>query len=259
MSFKDHFSTQARSYAAFRPTYPPALFSALAAAAPSRALAWDVATGSGQAAVALAAHFERVVGTDASAEQLRHAEAHPRVTYRAEPAEASSFAAASVDLVTVAQALHWLDLERFWDEVRRVARPGAVVAAWSYGLMRVEAPGVDGALRRLHDEVMAPYWPTERAHVDDGYASLPFPFASLSLGAFEMAARWSLDELVGYLGTWSAVARYRKARGEDPMPEVRARLAEPWGAPETKHRMVWPLALRAGRTSPFAAGRAQPG
>lgn len=247
MSFKDHFSGHAQAYAAFRPTYPPSLFGALAGAAPGRQLAWDVATGSGQAAVMLAGHFERVVATDASKDQVQHAPPHPRVEYRVEPAETSSLADASVELVTIAQALHWFDLERFWAEVRRVTRRGALVASWTYNLMHVDSPGADAEVLRVYRDVVGDYWPAERRFVEDGYASLSFPFEPLALGDFQMTAEWNLDELVGYVGTWSAVARYRKERGEDPLVELRARLARTWGPPETKHHVAWPLALRVGR------------
>lgn len=249
MTFKDHFSGHADAYASFRPTYPPALFDALAAAAPGRALAWDVATGSGQAALLLADRFERVHASDASKEQIEHATAHPRVEYRVEPAERSSLADGSVDLVTIAQALHWFDLARFWAEVDRVTRPGAVVATWSYALMHVEAPGADAVIEHLYRDVVGSYWPPERRHVENGNRDLPFPFEPIELGSFEMRAAWTLDELVGYLGTWSSVARYRKATGLDPLTDVRTALASAWGTPDARHGVTWPLSLRAGRVA----------
>src|SRR5687767_1259250 len=172
MSFKDHFSGHAGTYAAARPRYPAALFDWLAAQCARHGLAWDAGCGNGQATVALAAHFVRVVGTDPSAAQVAQAEARDNVEYRVEPAEAPSLDDASVDLVTVAQALHWFDLERFHAAVRRVLRPGGLVAAWTYGLSNVDAR-VDAHFMRLYETILGPYWPAERSHVENGYAHLP--------------------------------------------------------------------------------------
>ncbi len=253
MTFKDHFSGHAGEYASYRPTYPDDLFAAIARLAPGTGLAWDVACGSGQAARALARHFDHVVATDASAEQIAHAERDPRVDYRVEPAEGSTLAPQSVDAVTIAQALHWLDLARFWPEVERVARPGAVVAAISYALMHVEGTDVDAIVANLYSDVVGAYWPPERVHVEEGLRRLVFPLAPLDLGTFEMSASWTLEELVGYLGTWSAVTRHRNATGADALVSTRARLAEVWGAPETQKRVRWPLSVRAGRVGDAGA------
>lgn len=246
MTFKDHFSGHAADYAVFRPRYPRPFFPALVAHAAARDLGWDVATGSGQCAVGLAAEVDRVVATDASADQVLHAERHPRVEYRVEPAERSTLRDRSVDVVTIAQALHWLDLDAFWPEVRRVARPGAVVAAMTYGIMRV-SPEIDRELDRLYHDVVGAHWPPERRHVENGYRELTFPFEPIEPPAFVMEADWSLDALVGYLGTWSAVTRYRKAVGVDPLVEARARVSAVWGEPSESRRIEWPLALRWGR------------
>lgn len=250
MTFNDHFSRNARAYAAHRPTYPLSLFEALAARSPGRALAWDVATGNGQAAVALAEHFEHVVATDASEAQLRHATAHARVVYRTEPAERSSLSDRSADLICVAQALHWFDTERFWSEVRRVGRPNALVAVWSYGRMHIDDASIHQELAHLYEHRVGPYWPPERAHVETGYASLTFPFERVEFPPMEMTAHWSLEALMGYVATWSAVARYRDAHGDDPLVDARARLEALWGPADTRHTVRWPLALHVGRLPP---------
>jgi len=245
-SFQDHFSGHAADYARFRPHYPPALFEWLAQIAPTRELAWDCATGSGQAAVALSERFAEVVATDASAEQVAQAEAHPGVRYAVAPAEASGLADASVDLVTVAQALHWFDLERFYAEVRRVLRSGGVLAVWSYGLFEC-FPAVDAVVRRLYSEIVGPCWPMERRLVEDGYRSLPYPFPELAAPAFAMDARWTLAQAVGYLNTWSAVRRYRKDVGQDPLSLIASELSAAWGDPAVERSIRWPLHLRIGR------------
>src|SRR5690606_3577969 len=181
--FKDHFSTHAAIYREARPEYPPALFDFLRAQAPGAELAWDAGCGNGQASVALADHFAQVVATDPSAEQLAHAQPRPNIDYRVEPAERSSLAAASTDLVCVAQALHWFDLERFHAEVRRVSKPGGIVAFWTYADCRV-SPAVDACKDRLYLDLTAPYWPAERALVENGYADLAFPFEPIATPDF---------------------------------------------------------------------------
>lgn len=246
VSFKDHFSDHAGDYAQYRPTYPDELFAYLASIVSTRELAWDAGTGSGQAALGLAAHFVRVIATDASAEQIERAEPHARVTYAAEPAEHTSLRDRSVDLVTVAQALHWFDLERFYDEVRRVLKLGGVLAAWCYGLTRISAD-IDPLIDEFYSGTVGEFWPPERRFIDKRYATLTFPFQELPATPFAMTASWNLDEFVGYLGTWSAVQRYRKERGSDPLPQLRTRLLERWGDAGTKREIAWPVYLRAGR------------
>ncbi len=246
MTFKDHFSTGSSDYARFRPRYPSALFDWLASQSPTTALAWDVATGSGQAAVELASRFERVVATDASAAQLASAERRPNVEYRCEPAERSTLDAQSVDLVTVAQALHWFEHERFFAEASRVLKPGGLLAVWCYEIFET-TPAVDALVSRFYHGVVGSYWPPERRWIETGYADLALPFPRVEAPAFALTARWDLDDLVGYLGTWSAVHRYRADRGEDPLPAVRGALAEVWGDPAEERAVSWPLKLHVAR------------
>ena len=247
MPFKDHFSSIAAAYAAYRPTQPPALLDFVAACAPRREVAWDCATGNGQAAVGLAERFARVIATDASAEQIAHATPHPRVEYRVAPAEASGLEAASADVVTVAQAMHWLDAEAFYREVRRVVVPGGAIVVWSYQLVRLDAPVIDRAVRRFAYETLGSYWPPERRHVDTGDRTLPFPFPEIPAPELVLVERWTLAQLAGYLRTWSATARYVAAHGRDPVAPLEAELREDWGGEETRRTVTWPYAVRAGR------------
>jgi SAM-dependent methyltransferase len=245
-AFPDHFSGHAADYKAYRPVYPPALFQFLADVAPRRDLAWDCGTGNGQAAVALAGHFDRVIATDASANQISQAEPHPRVEYRVGPAEAAPLADGSADLVTVAQALHWFRFDEYYAEVRRVARPGAVLAAWSYDLCWVN-PAVDPVLERLQTDFVGPCWPPERAWVDARYETIPFPFAEVPAPRFELTAAWDLPRLLAYLGTWSATKAFQKAHGFDPLERLRPEFAAAWGDPATPRTVRWGLNLRVGR------------
>jgi SAM-dependent methyltransferase len=256
-AFKDHFSGQAATYAEFRPEYPPALFDFAASLVARRNVAWDCGTGSGQAAVALAGHFARVVATDASEAQIDAARArrpHARVEYRVAPAEDSRLPDASVDLVTVAQSLHWFDLPRFYAEVRRVVAPGGALAVWTYGDAVLDEPALDETLQRFNRVTVGPYWPPERRLVDEGYRTLPFPFAETSAPAFTLERAWTLGELAGYLRSWSATARYAAAQGVDPVAPLEAELATRWGAPDVRRVVRWPLTIRAGSVGPVGAG-----
>ena len=241
--FKDHFSAGAAAYALHRPHYPDALFDWLAAVAPTRALAWDAATGSGQAAIGLAAHFERVVATDASAAQLAHATPHPRIEYRVERAERGAVPAGTADLVTVAQALHWLDVPAFWAAARRALRPGGVVAIWGYALP-VIAPAIDALIDEFSNRTLAPYWPPERRILDERYATIDFPFEPIAPPTFTLVREAALGEYLEYLRTWSAVRRWVERHGDDPVATLAPALAPRWAG---RRRIVWTLALRAGR------------
>jgi len=246
LGFKDHFSRQAGEYTQFRPHYPPELFAYLASLVTPRHLAWDCGTGNGQAAVALTEYFEKVVATDPSASQIEHAQPHDRVEYRVAAAEHCPLADQSVDLVTVAQALHWFHLPQFYAEVRRIVRPDGVLAVWSYGLTSI-TPAVDAAVWRLYHDLLDPFWPAERKLIEEGYATIEFPFPELPAGRFRMTADWTLDALVGYLRTWSAVQRYMQQHGTDPLLLVESDLRAAWGAEETVRQVTWPLYLRVGR------------
>ncbi len=241
--FKDHFSDAADAYAAFRPTYPDALYDFLAAGPALRQLAWDCGTGNGQCAVALADRFARVIATDASARQISRAVSAGNVRYRVAPAEDSGIEDAAVDLVTAAQAAHWFDTARFADEVRRVAAPGAWLAVWGYTLARV-GPVVDRLLDAFYTGEIGPFWPPERALLDAGYATLDLPIEPAAAPTLEMTARWRAERMLRYLATWSAVRRFEAARGRDPLLELAEPLRRAWGDGEREVR--WPLALRAG-------------
>ena len=246
IAFHDHFSAAAESYAKYRPTYPPELFTWLAGLAPTHRRAWDCATGSGQAAVDLVEHFGHVVATDASARQLASAARHPRIGYLATSAEAAALREGSVDLVAVAQAAHWFDLERFYAEVRRVVRAQGIVALWTYDVCHVDER-VDPIVSRFYRDVVGPYWPPERRVVEDRYRTLPFPFTRIPSAELAMRATWRRADLVGYLSTWSATQRYVRARGVDPTIELRRELDAVWDDREPPRPVRWPLHMLVGR------------
>lgn len=245
--FVDHFSSVASEYAVYRPRYPGEIFSRLADLVDRHDLAWDCGTGSGQAAVGLAEYFDRVVATDASKRQIAEAQQHPRVEYRTAPCDASGLERASVDLVTVAQALHWFDPDRFYEEARRVLRPGGTIAVWCYILPVVDGGPCDEMIQAFYHDTLRGYWSPERAHVDAGYRSLPFPFSELEFLAPSMRVQWTLSQFGGYLRTWSAVLKYVAQNHVDPVTPLLNSLAPLWGDPNTRREIGWPLAFRVGK------------
>jgi SAM-dependent methyltransferase len=245
MTFKDYFSRQAADYAKFRPGYPQELFDYLGSIAPSRQLAWDCGTGNGQAAVGLATVFDRVIATDASEKQIANAQPHARVEYRVAPAEDAGIDSEIVDLIMVAQALHWLDLGRFYAEVKRVLKPRGVFAASAYRFFHI-TPEIDQLVNhRYHDKIVGPFWPQERELVEK-FEELPFPFAEIQTPSFEMIAQWNLEHLVGYLWSWSATQRFIAAKDSDPLDEIADELRAAWGNAKQTRRVIWPLTLRVG-------------
>ena len=244
-AFRDLFSRAAAEYAAHRPRYPRRLFAELATRAPRTELAWDCATGNGQAALGLAEHFRRVIATDASAAQIASALEHDRVAYRVALAEASDLPSSVVDLVTVAQAAHWLDRDAFYREARRVLVPGGVIAIWCYSLLEIDER-VDALVRTFYEETVGPFWLQDRRLVDVGYRTLDFPFDEFELPPLTIEQDLTLDQLAGYLRTWSATQRYAEARGEDPVAPLIAAIAASWGNRAAARRARWPLSIRAG-------------
>jgi ubiquinone/menaquinone biosynthesis C-methylase UbiE len=250
--FRDHFSGHAAAYARARPTYPAELFQWLASQSAGHALAWDAGTGNGQAAVALAAHYTHIHATDASAPQIAAARPHPAVHYAVEPAEHCSLPDASADLVLIAQALHWLDIPAFHAEVGRVLKPEGLYVAVCYGLLTV-SPEVDRRLQAFEHGIVGSYWPPERALIDAAYAGIAFPGHAVESPPMDMAVDWTLDALLDYLGSWSAVQRYRRALGQDPLADLAPVLRPCWG--EGPRRVRWPLTVVARRGAhPSAAG-----
>jgi SAM-dependent methyltransferase len=243
--FHNYFGPQATRYKEYRPRYPEALFHYLAVSGGGTRLAWDCATGNGQAAVRLAERFARVIATDPSDEMIAQAIPHPRVTYSVAK-YASGLPDRSTNLVTVAQALHWFDLPRFWSEVRRVARPGGLFVAWTYGVPFLDDPAVTVSLRHFHDDEVGPFWPIERGHVAAGYRTLDIPFERLDAPALQLDASWTFEQMTGYLQTWSATRRYIKAKGVDPVAPFMAGLRGWWG--ERRH-VHWPLTILAARVA----------
>jgi len=243
-AFNDHFSGHADAYERYRPGYPPELYAWLAGQSSGRRLAVDVASGNGQAALGLAGYFENVTALEPSVEQLRQARRHPRIDYRQESAEATSLAPGSADLVVAAQAAHWFDWPAFVAEARRVLRPGGLLAIWCYGLFQC-SPTIDRLVADFSRDVVGPWWPRERRHVEEGYRNLVVPWPVVAAPHFEMQADWDFDAVSGYLGTWSATRRARTRTQRDPLDLLAALLGTAWG--NGPRRVRWPLVFKAYR------------
>ncbi len=252
--YKDYFSQQSNAYRTFRPTYPDPLFSYLSSLCLHHKLAWDVATGNGQAANSLTTYFSQIIATDISRQQLSYTSPHPQISYWLSDAGSEKFYTlegevrviddASIDLVTVAQAYHWLEHDRFHAQVERVLRPGGIFAVWGYGLLKVSAE-IDLLVENFYSVTVGPYWPAERKLLDEGYRTIQFPFRELEAPEFVMKYDWSLEDLLGYLRTWSSVQLYIKERREDPVEAFGKVLSPLWG--EQKRTIAWPLMMRVGK------------
>jgi ubiquinone/menaquinone biosynthesis C-methylase UbiE len=246
--FHDHFSKVAKRYADFRPHYPPALFDFLATLVPRNSLVWDCAAGSGQATVDLAARFDRIIATDGSADQIGSAPRLPGVEYRVALAEQSGLPDASIDLITVAQALHWFNHELFFKEVNRVLKPGGALAVWVYATCSVEGDQVNAIAQDYYSNIVGPYWPPERRMTEDGYRTIVIPLPEMTgLPSFRMEARWTMDQMLGYFSTWSATNRFMKEKGRNPLEPLRETLAKVWGDPDNPRSIIWPLYVRIAR------------
>ena len=247
MKFKDHFSQRAAAYATYRPHYPKSLFSYVASLCAHHDLALDCGTGNGQAAVEIAEHFARVIATDPSAKQLENATPRPNLEYRIARAEQSGLPAQSVDLVTAAQALHWFDRAAFFVEAKRVLKPDGAIAVWGYGDPVLDTEHLQRLIHEFNRGKLESYWSSERQILLDGYRTIDFPFVELSPPTFELRARWTLQEFLGYLRTWSSTARYIELHGSDPVATLEPSLAAAWGPADRNRLICWPIYLRAGK------------
>ena len=232
-TFKDHFSDRASTYASNRPSYPPELVDYFAEISPATSIAWDAGCGSGQLSVPLAEKFSRVIATDASTDQIANATPHPRVEYRATPADASGLDAGSVDFTVAAQAAHWFDRPKFFEEVRRVGRHGSIIALVTYDLLEIDER-LDRVIRTFYKSLR---WPPERKLVDDRYKTIDFPFEEIDPPQFYIRNDWTVDHFIGYVHTWSGL------RGVDPTP-FETEIRNEWGSQTRPVR--WPIAMRIG-------------
>lgn len=245
-SFKDHFSTQSSDYSKYRPDYPQELYDFILSELKERKTAWDCGTGNGQAAIILSEYFEKVYATDPSAEQIKNASFKKNIEYRIASAENSTLHDKSIDLITVAQALHWFDFDKFYSEVRRVSKPNALLAIWSYETCQIDAE-IDKIFSRIYKEILVEYWALERRHVENAYRDIPFHFNDVKEKIFQMKKQWNLDDFMGYLSTWSAVQKYIKTNGSNPLELVKNDFEKSWGNSATVKEVSFPVTVKTGK------------
>jgi SAM-dependent methyltransferase len=246
VNFLDYFSAQASEYAKFRPGYPEAMFSYFGDIAPDRELAWDCATGNGQAAISLAGEFETVIATDASEKQIANAFPHERIQYRIAKGEDSGLHDSSISALTIANALHWLDIPRFMAEARRVLKPNGIFAIWCCNKSLVDEDVTD-VVRKYNREILGPYWSDRIELVEHGYQTVDFPFQEIASPEFVGESLWDLEQYLGYLNTWSAAKTFAENKGYNPIDEIRETLESAWGPVKQKRKVRWPMELRVGR------------
>jgi len=244
--FKNHFSDNSEKYSKYRPGYPGALFEFLSSVTPSHDLAWDCATGSGQAALGLVKYFNKVIATDASEQQIENAIQHEKISCKVAPAHKTTIPAESVDLITVAQALHWFEFDRFYKEAKRVLKRNGIIAAWTYNLVTV-SPEIDSVIKHFYFNIVGEFWPPERKLVENGYESIAFPFCKLASPSFSMSAKWTKNQLIHYFGTWSAVKNYKKSKGVDPVESIEKELTKLWNNRSSIMEVCWPLSIVIGK------------
>lgn len=245
MPFRDYFSSQSKEYAKSRPRYPAEMFTYLASIAPSKKLAWDCGTGNGQAALALAEHFEQVIATDASEAQIKNAFPNEKIDYRVESSEHTTILPETVDLVTVGTAVHWFDFEPFYDEVRRVGKPGGILAVWTYAFPII-TPEIDRWLEDFYWKTLAGFWPERIHYLEEHYKTLPFPFKEIQPPEFVMEADWASDNLIGFLASWSAVKKLVETQGKAAFESQARELERIWSTKGQK-KIRWPLHFRIGK------------
>lgn len=240
---KDNFSSASHNYAQFRPTYPPELFNFLKKLVTNRQKVWDCGTGNGQVAGELSNFYEQVYATDISVQQLLNAVQRENIHYTKQPAEKTVFPDDHFDLVTVAQAVHWFNFDEFYDEVKRVLKPGAAIAVFGYGLFRSN-PETDEIIDHFYREIIGEFWDEERNYLEEKYETIPFPFLEIEAPKFELRQKWSIERVLGYLNTWSAVKHYERAKAENPVQLIAKDLERSFGQ---VGEVFFPILLRVGR------------
>lgn len=244
--FADHFSNQAKDYSIYRPSYPDSLFDQILAETKSRSLAWDCGCGNGQASQTLVNVFDKVVATDPSANQIENASPHPKIQYLIAPAEkVPQIKDQTVDLICVAQAMHWFNFELFRKEAYRVGKRGSTIAAWGYALSRVDSE-IDALYDQLYDDILKDYWPKERVLIEAEYRTIPFDFADKKRINFDLETFWNRNEYLGYLRTWSATQKYLRANGTDPVSLIEKEMERVW-PDDIRKRVVYPGFLLLGK------------
>ena len=241
---KDLFSSQSDQYLKYRPDYPKEFFEYLNSLVPKKKCAWDCGTGNGQVASVLSKNFDYVFGTDISSEQIRNSVKKDNIFYSVQPAEKTNFSDTIFDVIVVAQAIHWFDFDRFYEEVRRTSKKNAIICVVGYARLQV-SPEIDPFVTDFYESTIGKYWAPERKYIDHNYKTIPFPFSEIETPTFENRLTWSLDHFIGYINTWSAVKEFIRQNGYNPVDQLREKIKMFWNIGESK-KVCFPILLRVG-------------
>ncbi len=244
-NFKDNFSKQSNAYKKYRPSYPEKLFEYLCGLSKDHDLAWDCATGNGQSAIGLVNYFEKVYATDPSEQQISNAQTHQKIIYKVEKAESSSLTSNSIDLITVAQALHWFDFDKFYSEVKRVLKPEGIIAVWTYSLPKISLE-IDQLILHFHNNIVGKFWQKENQFVSEEYRTIPFPFKEIRTPSFKFQKEIKLEDLKGLLNSWSATQRYKDQNGTDPLIKIETELQNLWAKSTESKLATWTIFMKVG-------------
>lgn len=247
MSNFTEFNSQAVDYARYRPLYPEEIFQFLSKLTPAHDVAYDIGTGNGQCAVTLSKFFKKIWASDLSREQIANAIPKENISYFVSQSHESHLSDATVDLITIATALHWFDFDKFYPECKRILKPDGVIAAWSYGWHECENAEVTKLINTVGKEILKDYWSPQPKLIWNEYKTIPFPFEEIHAPRFTQTLSWNLEELVGYLTTWSATQKYINDRKSHPVEIVYSELLDVWGDSKTKFQFTCPLYMRVGR------------
>lgn len=242
---KDNFSKQSSGYSKYRQSYPQELFDYLLQLVNNKNCAWDCGTGSGQFAAGLANYFHEVYATDISENQIEHAVRKDNIIYKVERAERKSFPDNKFDLITVAQAIHWFNFDKFYEEVKRTLNPQGLFVVIGYHLPRINKQ-IDEVVDDFYSNIVGKYWDKERKYIDEYYKTIPFPFTEIETPQFSSKYKWSLNHFIGYLNTWSAVQHYKDKNKSNPVNLIESRLKTLWENDEEKP-VCFPVVLRVGK------------
>jgi len=244
-TFKDNFSKQSDIYVKYRPLYPKELYSYLSSLTPQHGIAWDCGTGNEQAAIGLTEFYDQITATDPSEQQIGNALKNKKIKYSVEKAENSSLQTNSIDVITIANALHWFDFKTFYQEVKRVLKANGIIAAWAYGNPEI-SPEIDLIVNHFHDFILKGYWLAENRLVENEYKTIPFPFEEINSPTFYYKKHMTLNELIGLLNTWSATQRFIDTNGFNPTKQLNHELTRIWND-DSKKMFSWKLILKVGK------------
>jgi ubiquinone/menaquinone biosynthesis C-methylase UbiE len=245
LQMKDHFSGQAELYSLYRPNYPAELYQFINQSLHSKELAWDVATGNGQIASELSEIFKQVYASDISEKQLEHAIKKDNITYKVEAAEHCSLASKSCDLIIVGQAIHWFDFTAFYEEVKRVLKPGGLIVLVGYGFHTIDSE-CDPIINHFYRNILDGYWEPERRYIDEAYENVPFPFGEIEKPIVKLELEYTYDQYIGYLNTWSATQKFIRNHRANPIDLIKSKLEVIWPH-ETKKKVHFPVLMKAGK------------